>query len=419
MFRYSAPFRLSDAGSTRATSYAFSNKSITLDGKTHVCWLDAIAEVRARTYDHATKTWGPTQHVGTGSDNHTSPAFTLGRDRHLRVTYGPHCWDTNWNQSRFKHQRATQPNSIDAWENAQDFGYDATYASVTHTPWDCDAIGYRGGEEPMPAMFQLQKADGAWTTAKAIFHQNIPPQYTHTGSTLICGGDGTLYYGAHFYNSGTHLKPVEGLSYGVTVVRSTDRGLTWTDMAGRAVVTPALYDDRFAVPPFGRYVYMCGLAVDSRGSLWALTNQPSPESREIWLSRWSGAKWETTDVSTSLPAGLVAVDTTMMIDTRDRIHVVCTTQPMSQVAGLSLETAWGHPSCEVFHLCSADAGKSWHCKQVSTPDPASANWLPNVTRPGVFHPVERPTILYTHGVPGVGCAPTTTTEAYCVMLDEA
>lgn len=40
---YSKPFLLSTGGSIRATSYAFSNKSVTLNGKTHVVWLDRPA----------------------------------------------------------------------------------------------------------------------------------------------------------------------------------------------------------------------------------------------------------------------------------------------------------------------------------------------------------------------------------------
>lgn len=419
MFRYSTPFLLSDAGSTRASAYAFSNKSVTLAGKTHVCWLDAIAEVKARTYDHATKTWGATQHVGAGYDNHTSPALTADRDGRLRITYGPHNWGVNWNQSRFKHAASTEPHSIDAWQKEHNFGYNATYPGMVHTPWDRDAIAYRGGEIPCSAIFQLQKPDGSWTSAKEIFRQDIPPQYTHYGARLACDQAGTLYYSAHFYNLGQHLGPDAGRSYGAALVRSTDRGQRWTDMAGRVVVTPALYEERYALPPYGAYVYACGLGINSKGTLWALTHQPSIATRGIWLSRWTGAKWETLDLSHLLPADRTGVDVTMCIDTRDRIHLACTTVLHDTVAGTTSTEAWGHPSCEVYHLCTADSGKTWHSAPVSTPDEAAANWLPNLSLPGAFNPVERPTILYTNGVPGVGCLPPDKTRVFCVMLDEA
>lgn len=419
MFRYSEPFVLSDAGSTRATAYAFSNKSITLNGKTHVCWLDAVAIVRARTYDHATGTWGLTHTVGEGCDNHTSPALSVGRDGHLRITYGPHNWGGNWNQSRFKHAVSQQPHSIETWNKEHNFGYNATYPAIVHTPWGQDAIAYRGGEVPCSAMFQLQKPDGSWTTAKEIFRQDVSPRYTHMGARLACDAEGTLYLGSHFYCIDLPATPKVGRSHGVAVVRSTDRGQSWTDMMGQAVHTPALYDERYAVPPHNAPVYMCGLSFDSHGTLWALTGQPSTASRGIWLSRWTGEGWETRDISHALPPDRTAVDLTMCIDSRDRIHLACTTVVTASVAEATSTSAWGHPSCEIYHLCSTDAGNHWHAAMISTPDETAANWLPNLSHHGAFNPVERPTILYTRGAPGVGCLPTDKTRVCCVMLDEA
>jgi len=46
VIKYHDPFLLSSSGSTRATAYGFSNKSTTLDGRTHVVWLDAAGQVR-------------------------------------------------------------------------------------------------------------------------------------------------------------------------------------------------------------------------------------------------------------------------------------------------------------------------------------------------------------------------------------
>ena len=59
---YGEPFLFSEKGSTRATAYGFGNKSVTLDGKTHVVWLDAVARVCGRTYDHASKARGHPSH---------------------------------------------------------------------------------------------------------------------------------------------------------------------------------------------------------------------------------------------------------------------------------------------------------------------------------------------------------------------
>ena len=57
---------LSEHGCGRATAYGDCNKIITLQDKTHVAWLDSIAEgfrVRARTLDRKTNEWSPTYTV--------------------------------------------------------------------------------------------------------------------------------------------------------------------------------------------------------------------------------------------------------------------------------------------------------------------------------------------------------------------
>lgn len=51
------------------------------------------------------------------------------------------------------------------------------------------------------------------------------------------------------------------------------------------------------------------------------------------------------------------------------------------------------------------------------PDDSLPNWLPNISHAGVYQPVERPAILYTHGDKGEGCSPTTQTEVWCVFVE--
>jgi hypothetical protein len=69
---FTEAFRLSQTGSTRATSYNWGNKILTLNGKTHVVWLDAPATICGRTYDHQSKTWGEIVRIDDGCDNHAS-----------------------------------------------------------------------------------------------------------------------------------------------------------------------------------------------------------------------------------------------------------------------------------------------------------------------------------------------------------
>ena len=404
MTQYSEPFLLSTKGSTRATAYLFSNKSITLDGKTHVVWLDAVAGVRGRTYDHASGTWGETLELFEGCDNHTTPALTADAEGHLHLVYGPHGWWGNWNQARFNHVVSAKPGSLEEWGDEGSFGYDATYASMVSTPAGLDCVVYRGGEPPSSVMFQKQRRLGGWTSARELMKQEIEPQYTHVGANVVCSADGTLYVGAHFYNDNT-----DGTSLGVAVLKSVDLGETWLDMAGQPTAVPICYDARFAIPhPEGVDARLAGLALDSKGTLWAATTAPG----HGLLSHWCGDAWQTTDLAAFLPEERVPAAGPISIDTQDRVHMA-----VSLLRTDCMGEAWGHPSLEVFHLVSSDGGEGFECNLVSRPDPEMANWLPNISLSGLFHPVEKPVILYTHGVPGEGCSPPTETEVYCVMVE--
>ena len=56
---------------------------------------------------------------------------------------------------------------------------------------------------------------------------------------------------------------------------------------------------------------------------------------------------------------------------------------------------------------------------VSPADPETANWLPSISRSSPHHPVDVPTIMYTHGDVGTGLRPDIRTEVRCVQLVEA
>jgi hypothetical protein len=188
-------------------------------------------------------------------------------------------------------------------------------------------------------------------------------------------------------------------SYGAAVLRSTDQGDTWTDLQGGAVGTPTTYSHRVAVPPL---------------DLWTLTINPKTTDDEIWLNKWVGQTWETTQLESYLPTGRLAVEGMMTIDTRDRIHLVITALDGEQATDGKF---WGHPSSEVFYLQSADGGATFSCDQLSPTNPEQPNWLPSISRPRPYHPVENPTILYTTGGPGEGLRPDLKTQVWCVRTN--
>ncbi|MBT5830223.1 MAG: hypothetical protein HOH77_08515 [Candidatus Latescibacteria bacterium] len=105
----------------------------------------------------------------------------------------------------------------------------------------------------------------------------------------------------------------------------------------------------------------------------------------------------------------------MTIDTRNRLHIVLTTVDR---AAVGVDSHWGHPSSEVLYLGSSDGGKTFESAEVSPPSSEIANWLPSISRSGPYHPVENPTILYTHGDVGSGLTPDTKTEVWCLQIDK-
>lgn len=411
MTRYTQPFLLSAHGSTRATAYQFGNKSVTLDGKTHVVWLDAVARVRGRTFDHSTGEWGGPIDLFEGCDNHTNPALIADAEGRLRMAYGPHGWWGNWNYGCFKYAVSEEPGSVKTLRDHSMFGYNATYACLVATPSGLDCIVYRGGEQPSALVFQKQRANGGWGYAQPLMTQDITPQYTHVGGHITCAKDGTLYVTGHFYNAET-----DNASLGVAVLKSSDLGATWADLNGEPAAVPILLEPRFAAPSPSGHPYSMGVVTDSDNRLWIGTFDATPASRSALISCWTGSEWRTTDLAPFVPADYTIVYAGLTIDTADRLHVAATGLGLRN--DVDTDTAWGRPSCEVFHLVSRDGGTTFECNQVSPSDPSMANWLPNIALPGLHNPVERPVILYTRGLPGEGCSPPTETEAWCVMVED-
>ncbi|MBI2440985.1 MAG: BNR-4 repeat-containing protein [Lentisphaerae bacterium] len=429
MIHYREPFLLSATGSNRGTAYFLANKVITLPVgaghqlKTHVFWTDKVAKTCARTFDHATRQWGAPVHLGNGCDNHNNPCVTADAQGYLRLAYGPHGkWDhagqaCDWPSGAFRYAVADEPNSLSGLDKLKiPFGYAATYACLVHLSNGRDAIVYRGGEHPPVLMFQRQTDLGGWTQARPLMIQNTKPEYTFYGAMMACAQDGLIYMGGCFYAAS------RGYTSGVAALKSADFGDTWRDLAGNPVQTPIEYAPQYAVPhpPPEADARLEGLVVDSRGMPWFLTVSQTAKDRQVLLSCWEQNQWRTMDVAAFLPPERNAVIGGLSLDTRDGLHVVVS----APIAGAIKpgEIAWSHPTSEVFHLYSADRGKSFECNQISVTDSQFPSWLPTISRPGLFHPVEKPVILYTHGaaqnLPDEDNRSSVKTEVYCVMIED-
>lgn len=423
--KLSAPFHLSSDGSDRATAYTLGNKAVTLGDKTHVVWTDRVAVTRGRTFDHTSRTWGETVKIGEGTDNHNNPSLTADRAGRLRVAFGPHGrwanYPDHFPSSCFRYADPQTPNS---WQNVDQrrgggFGYHATYASLVHTLNELDCVVYRGGEDPPSLMFQRQRELGGWTKAIELMAQEIPPGYTHYGAQIAADRLGRLFVAGHFYSS--HRMH----STGVAVLRSDDLGRTWTDLHGQRADLPIQYASRFAVPHSdARHdPRIGGIAVDSKNRLWVLCVNSFLTDGRAQLSCFDGAAWRTIDIAAFLPRDRAATLGTFTIDHKDRLHVVidAVDPALRPRPGETDQRWWCHPSTEVFYLFSDNDAESFSCQQVSDNDPTVANWLCHISKPGPFHPVTQPLILWTKGqtgtVPGEGCASTTRTDVFCRFVE--
>ena len=414
MPRYSAPFRLSSHGSTRATAYNMTNKVARLGNLTHVTWLDAVAEVKTRTYDHQRAAWGDTVRLGTGCDNHSNPALSADAQGVLHLAYGPHGYWGNWNSSCVKHVVGLAPNNSATWHREANFGYQATYSSMVSTPAGMDALVYRGGEHPPMLFFQRQREKGGWEQAIPLLCQEIAPQYTHYGATITCDARGVIYVGGHFYNLHATKR-----STGAAILRSADLGRTWTNLAGEIIRTPSPLTPQISAPSLAHPandVRLAGMTVGPDGTFWVVTHSAVSFSTEgcfAWLSKWTAKGWETIDLAPFLPPGHHPHAGPVVVDDSGHIHLAIEQLPVTATG-----KRWGHPETAIYHLYSRDNGRTFSYTRLSPPQDTLANWHPSISQRHPFLPVAHPVILWTRGEPGEGCSPLTETEVFCSFIED-
>ena len=122
----SATTLLSEQGCGRATGYAEANKIVTIDGKTHVAWLDSEPggfRVRIRTLDRSRSIWSPTYTVGEAFDNHGGPALTVDSRGYLHIAYYPH-------HHPMRYRRSVRPNDASQWTESVEIGGRCTYPTL-------------------------------------------------------------------------------------------------------------------------------------------------------------------------------------------------------------------------------------------------------------------------------------------------
>lgn len=164
---------------------------------------------------------------------------------------------------------------------------------------------------------------------------------------------------------------------------------------------------------------LVGLSLDPAGHPWVCSTSGRGEDPRLYVCQWDGAEWRSHEISTHLPQDRRAGGGTFTVDTKGRLHLalsaVHTGAPKSD--GVSVNV-----SNEIFHVVCSPSIEQVEVTQVSETNEAVASWSPSISKGGLFAPVSRPAILYTHGVshdPSVsGHRHRVNNKVYCAWVED-
>lgn len=373
---------LSHRGSTRATLYDMSNKILTIGGRTHIAWLDALADTMVVTYDHATGEMSAPVLIGSGVDNHAGPAMCGDSQGYLYVVFGPH-------HGPFQFARSVRPNEASEWEKLPDFGYKATYPSLVCDAQDTLHITYRGGDVPCRLMYQRRPAGGEWTQPRELVSAAVPDGYTQYGNALTVAPDGSLHLVFHIYD----MHPAAGKAVGHMVSR--DGGETWELMDGTPLDLPVTPRTPGAMLEQGPELDMRagGVTCDAQSRPYFPVVHAEGDTDLVlwrWRDGWEGISLrETVQAQVGFPPRFAQPNVATI--TAGRLCIA---------AGIRTGGNWVDRSTEVYLLISDDLGDSFTVQRVSEPDPDVPNWGPSLERPVGHNTISRLFLLWTHGFAG-------------------
>jgi len=397
---------LSKHGCGRATGYSDANKIVTLEGRTHVSWLDSVAEgfrVRTRTLDRETGDWSPTYTVGEAFDNHGGPALTVDSEGYLHIVYYPH-------HHPFRYRRSVRPNDASEWEDEIQFGQRCTYPTMV---CGADDILYLTGRESRDGpwcvnLFTKSPNDDYWREAIEVFRDD-KSGYVRFQEALAWGTDHRTLH-VTFWLFDYNRK------YTVGYLRSPDSGKTWERNDGTRVSLPATIETITLVDREHTNLRYGSIAVDASGAPYVLySSSPSallPSNSWIACLESSG-RWSRRPLEGNIPkewdGWSIGMPGAIHIASDGRIFVVLTLMKPE-----AKEETWGHPSSEVIWFEAPDIDGTFTAQLISEPDMNVPHWLPNLERPTGHNRVDVPSLIYTAGTPGKGNLEILGNEVYWV-----
>ena len=387
---------LSENGCGRATAYTDANKIVTLQDKTHVAWLDSIAEgfrVRARTLDRRTDQWSPTYTVGEAYDNHGGPALTVDSQGYLHVVYYPHLHP-------FRYRRSVRSNDASEWEDEIEVGERCTYPMMVCGPDDTLYLTGRHsrGSEPWYVNLYIKPPDAPWQEPITVF-QDDEGGYVCFQQQLAWGQDHrTLHMTLCIFD--------ENRSYTIGYLRSIDSGKTWERADGTPVSLPATRETVTLIDTEHKDLSSGSIAVDPEGTPHILYctcpfySLPS-EAWIIWLEE--SGKWCRRSLADELSKEWAGWSP----GPSSALHIAPDGRIFGVLSLLKLDTLsennWGHKSSEIIGLQAPDIEGKFSVELLSKPDETVPHWFPNLERPTGHNLIDVPGVIYTAGIAGEGC----------------
>jgi len=396
------PTLLSDTGCGRATAYVEANKIVTLGDRTHVAWLDSVADgfrVRVRTLDRRTGDWSPVTTIGQAHDNHGGPALVVDSRGYLHVTYYPH-------HHPMRYRRSVRPNDASAWTDVETVGRRCTYPTLVCSRDDTLLLACRESRSDGPWSVNLyaRPADGTWQGPRTILRARFGG-YAHFQQALAWGPDGrTLHLSCRIYEDKGGRRQTVGY------LRSPDGGVTWQRSDGSAVALPATAETVDVLASkgpgeteTGGQSLRCGaLAVDTDGLPHVLYSSTGGGRSLLILATPDGTGgWNRHTLNPALadvwPGAGLAMPGSLAIADDGRIVAAATAFPPTETV---LAKLWGNPALEVVRMVSRDGGKTFRARLIRPRDPNETRWLPNLERPTGHNRVADPGLVFTAGPPG-------------------
>lgn len=397
-----APFQavttvLSTTGSTRGTGYEMSNKIVTIGSRTHVTWLDAIADIKVMKYSHQRNKWDEPVLVGKGVDNHSGPCMCSDSQGYLHIVFGPH-------HGPFQYSVSARPNDSSEWIPQPEFGVTGTYPSLVCDADDTLHITYRGMDTPTKLIYQRKPKGDQWSEPRILVDAGVPDKYTQFGNALYPHSDGTLHLAFHVYD----MHPAGGRSAGYLM--SDDAGQTWKLADGSIIQAPFTPDMPGWVeqsPDFD--MRAANVACDPDGHPYFCVTHYETKPMRTTLWTWDG-EWKAIPLNSwtdAISPGANVTLSTVCFDTAGALYIA---------AQVSSSGGWGSPHTETVLLYSTDRGNTFSLLPLSSDSGEAGNWMPSIERNAGHNPVEIPGIVYTHGITGTTCADLIYTEIRHVKL---